>query len=241
MTSPDSLDLTVLERILHTAASASAIDALCREQHYKARRGIYSLVVVIWLMIYQRLNSKGTWSSAVPFLARQAAHGKGCAEVGKRVREGRISTPTGGYGQARLRWPTLVASSVCEHIFGQLQVLMREPLPEMPRPVFVIDGTTLRLPHRRELVKAFPPGRNQHGENHWPTMVMVAFHDAQTGLAAQPSWGPMYGKKAIREQDLARDALPKLPAHAIVVADIHLGIWRSHMRCNQPNAPCYFG
>ena len=177
----------------------------------------------------------------MPFLARQAAHGKGCAEVGKRVREGRISTPTGGYGQARLRWPTLVASSVCEHLLGPLQVLMREPLPEMPRPVLVIDGTTLRLPHRRELVKAFPPGRNPHGENHWPTMVRVAFHDAQTGLAAQPSWGPMYGKKAIREQDLARDALPKLTAHAIVVADIHLGIWRSHMRCNQPNAPCYFG
>ena len=202
MTSPDSLDLTVLERILHTAASASAIDALCREQHYKARRGIYSLVVVIWLMIYQRLNSKGTLSSAVQFLARQAAHWKGCAEVGKRVREGRISTRTGGYCQARLRLPTLVASSVCEHLFGQLQVLMREQLPEMPRPVFVIDGTTLRLPHRRE-------------------MVMVAFHDAQTGLAAQPSWGLMYGKKAISEQDLASDALQRLPADAIVVADIH--------------------
>jgi hypothetical protein len=43
----------------YTPASASAIDALCREQHYKARRGIYSLVVVIWLMIYQRLNMVG--------------------------------------------------------------------------------------------------------------------------------------------------------------------------------------
>ena len=240
MTSPDSLDLTVLERILHTAASASAIDALCREQHYKARRGIYSLVVVIWLMIYQRLNSKGTLSSAVQFLARQAAHWKGCAEVGKRVREGRISIRTGGYCQARLRLPTLVASSVCEHIFGQLQVLMREQLPEMPRPVFVIDGTTLRLPHRRELVKAFPPGRNQHGENHWPTMVMVAFHDAQTGLAAQPSWGPMYGKKAISEQDLASDALQRLPADAIVVADINFGIFAFAHAVQQTQRPMLF-
>ena len=224
MTSPDSLDLKVLERILHTAASASAIDVLCQEQHYKARRGIYSLVVVIWLMIYQRLNSKGTLSSAVQFLARQAAHWKGCAEVGKRVREGRISIRTGGYCQARLRLPTLVASSVCEHLFGQLQVLMREQLPEMPRPVFVIDGTTLRLPHRRE-------------------MVMVAFHDAQTGLAAQPSWGPMYGKKAISEQDLANlasDALQRLPADAIVVADIHFGIFAFAHAVQQTQRPMLF-
>jgi putative transposase len=191
MTSPDSLDPTVLERILHTAASASSLDQLCRKHHYKTRRGIYSWVVVIWLMIYQRLHSKGTLSSAVQFLARQAAHWEKDAQVGKRLREGRISTATGGYCQARLKLPTLVATSVCEHIFGQLQVLMRERLPEVARPVFVIDGTTLRLPHRRELVKAFPPGRNQHGENHWPTMLMVAFHDAHTGLATQPSGGPM--------------------------------------------------
>jgi hypothetical protein len=224
MTSPDTLDLTIFERILHTTASASAIDQLCQKHNFKSRRGIYSVAVVVWLMIYQRLNSKGTLSSAVQFLARQAVHWHWCAPV-KRVREGRISTGTGGYCQARLKMPTLVASDVCDHIFEQLQVLMREQLPDVPRPVFLIDGTSLRLPHERELVKAFPPGRNQHGDNHWPTIRMVAFHDAHTGLAARPSWGPMYGKRAVGEQELAHDALQRLPADAIAMTDANFGIF----------------
>jgi putative transposase len=225
MTSPTSLDLAMFERILHTAASDSSIDQLCRKHDYQSRRGIYSVAVVIWLMIYQRLNSKGTLSSAVQFLAREATHWRHGARVGKRMREGRISTGTGGYCQARQKVPTLVANSVCDHILEQLQVLMREQLPDVPRPVFVIDGTTLRLPHERELVKAFPPGRNQHGDNHWPTLLMVAFHDAHTGLAVRPSGGPMYGKRAVGEQQLAREALQRLPADAIVMGDGNFGIF----------------
>src|SRR5579864_3182590 len=199
MTSPISLDLDLFARILETTVSTSFVDQLCRKRKLKLRRGIYSLTVVLWLMIYQRLNSKRTLSSAVHFLAREASH---WLRLGNKRFAGRISTRTGGYCRARLKMPKLVVTDVCDHIFNQLQVLMREQLPELERPVFVIDGTTLRLQHRPELVKAFPPGHNQYGENHWPTMLLVAFHDVHSGLAMRPSWGPMYGKQAIGEQEL---------------------------------------
>src|ERR1051326_199196 len=75
----------------------------------------------------------------------------------------------------------------------------------------------------------FPPGRNQYGENHWPTMLMMVFHDAQTGLAMRPSWGAMYGKNNVSEQQLAREALGRLPADAIAMADANFGIfWFAH-------------
>lgn len=225
MTSPSSLDLGMLEHILQTAVSASSIEQICLKHNLKVRRGIYSVFVVVWLMIYQRLNGKGTLSSAVQFLARQAMHWKQRPDAGKRIREGRISARTGGYCQARLKMPTLVASSVCDQIFEQLQARMREQLPDVSRPMFVIDGTTLQLPHERKLVKAYPPGRNQHGDNHWPTMLLVAFHDVFTGLAMRPSWGPMYGAKAVGEQQLAREALQWLPADAIVLGDGNFGIF----------------
>ena len=225
MTSPNSVDPVLFEQMLQMAASESAIGELCRAHGWKVRRGIYSLTVVIWLMIYQRLNCKRTLSAAVQFLARQADHWQEQSHAGRRIREGRISTRTGGYCQARRKMPTLVASSVCDHIFAQLQVQMREQLPDVPQPVFVIDGTTLRLPHERKLVKAFPPGRNQHGDNHWPTMLLVAFHDAHTGLATRPSWGAMYGPRAVGEQDLAREALQRLPADAVVMGDGNFGIF----------------
>jgi DDE family transposase len=240
MTSPDLIDLVLFERILQTAASPSSMDQLCRKHNLKVRRGIYGLAVVVWLMIYQRLHSKGTLSAAVQMLARQAVHWQEQPHCGKRVREGRISTRTGGYCQARQKMPTLVASHVCDHIFEQLQVQMREAMPAGPGPVFVIDGTTLRLPHERELGKAFPPGRNQHGENHWPTMLLVAFHDVHSGLGMRPSWGAMYGQRAVGEQELARQALQRLPADAMVLADGNFGIFAFAYAVQQTQRPLLF-
>src|SRR5262249_25192688 len=223
MTSPIAIDLDVFERILQSTVSVSFIEQLCRRRGIKIRRGIYSLAVLVWLMIYQRLNSKGTLSAAVQFLAREAWHWP--QDCRSRKGECRISTRTGGYCRGRLKMPKLIATDVCDHIFDRLQVLMREQLPDVGRPIFAIDGTTLRLQHRPELVKAFPPGRNQHGENHWPTMLLVAFHDVHTGLAMRPSWGPMYGKHAVGEQALAREALQRLPSDALVLADGDFGIF----------------
>lgn len=191
----------------------------------KSRRGIYSLVVVVWLMIYQRLNSKRTLCSAVQFLARQAVHWREQPGICKRIREGRISVRTGGYSQARRKMSTLVGNHVCDQIFAELQKRMRPLLEEGDRPVYVVDGTTVQLPHHRELLKAYPSGKNQHGENHWAIMLLVAFHDVHTGLATRPSWGPMYGRQAVGEQRLAGDALQRLPADAIVLGDADFGIF----------------
>jgi len=225
MTSPASIDVDTFERVLQTTVSVGFVDQLCRKRKLKVRAGIYSLAIVIWLMIYQRLNGKRTLSSAVQFLAQEVLHWRRRHSGTRAIPEGQISTRTGGYCRARLKMPKLVATDVCDHILEQLQVLMREKLPDVGRPVFVIDGTTLRLQHRPELVKIFPPGSNQHGDNHWPTMLLVTFHDANTGLALRPSWGPMYGKHAIGEQQLAAEALHRLPADAIVLADADFGIF----------------
>jgi hypothetical protein len=237
VTSPCSIDPILFERILQTAASASAIDELCRKLGYKVRRGIYSLPVVIWLMMYQRLHGKRTQSAAVQFLAQQAGQWQQQPNACKRVRERRISTRTGGYCQACSKMPTLIARSVCDHMFEQLQMLMREQLPDVPRPLFVIDGSTFQLAHERELVKAFPPGRNQHGDNHWPMMLLVTFHDVHTGLATQPSWGAMYGRRAVGEQELARQALQRLPPDAVVLADRDFGIFAFAYAVQQTQRP----
>ena len=125
MTSPVSIDFDLLEEILRTTVSVSFIDQLCRKRKVKVRRGIYSLAVVVWLMIYQRLNSKRTLSATVQFLARQACHWQQRSPGSKRKGECRISTRTGGYCRARLKMPKLIATDVCDHIFDQLQVLMR--------------------------------------------------------------------------------------------------------------------
>src|SRR3974390_3582231 len=102
---------------------------------------------------------------------------------------------------------------------------LQQDWPGLGRPVCVIDGSSLQLAHRPELVEAFPPGHNQHGENHWPILKIVVYHDAFSGLAWQPSWGPMYGAQAVSEQSLAKAALEPLPANAVVIVDGNFGIF----------------
>ena len=239
MTSPGPIDSAQLWLLYQRAIPEVFCDDAGRTQGLALRRGIYSTVVVIWLMIYQRLNSKRTLSSTVQWLARNCASLQPHNDC-KRVRAARISTHTGGYCQARQKLPKLVAIKVMDNLFEQLQQHMREVMPELPRPVFVIDGTTLRTPYGKELAEEFPPGYNQHGENHWPTMLLVMFHDAYTGLAARPSWGPMYGTRAVSEQQLAEQALERLPADAVVLADGNFGIFAFAYAVQQTDRPLLF-
>jgi hypothetical protein len=121
--------------------------------------------------------------------------------------------------------PTLVAIQVFELIVERLRGwLPRNPvLPE--RPVFVLDGSTLTLPHTHDLVKAYPPSRNQHGESHWPIIRLVVLQDVQTGLALRPHWGPHHGPQAVGEQELALQAIPELPEQAVVLGDRNFGVF----------------
>jgi hypothetical protein len=238
MTSPASTDAH-LWLLFRRAFPETLVEEVCRKEGRAFRRGIYSMMVVVWLMMYQRLNGKRTLSSAVQWLVRNAASLQG-QNACKRVRAGKISTNTGGYCQARQRLPKLVTIKVMDNLFEQLQQHMREVMPDLPRPVFIIDGTTLRTPYGKELAQQFPPGHNQHGENHWPTMLLVTFHDAYTGLATRPNWGSMYGANAVSEQQLAKEALERLPADGIVLADGNFGVFFFAYAVQQTQRPLLF-
>ena len=195
-------------------APDSYFEQLIEQHQLRCRRRIYWLGVVVWLMIYQRLQGDASLAAAVMALW-----------PGQRRKSQPIcSAATGAYCQARQRLPTLVASQVSDHIFTALRA--RAALPSAQEaPVFVIDGSTLRLEHEPDLLQAYAPGRNRHGENHWPVLQLVVFHDAHTGLAVRPSFGPMYGPKRVSEQQLAEEALDRLPAEAIVLADRNFGVF----------------
>ena len=99
------------------------------------------------------------------------------------------------------------------------------PNPILPsRPVFVLDGTTLRLPHTPHLVKAYPPSHKQHGPSHWPIIRLPVLQDVQTGLALRPHRGPQHGPNAVSEQELALQSIPYLPAKSVVLGDRNFGV-----------------
>lgn len=181
-----------------------------------SRRRIYTLDVVVRLMMLQRLVPGGTLSQALQHWLQSRPRAE---------RSQPISPRAGAYCRARQKLPTLVAINVFELIVERLRGwLPRNPL--LPsRPVFVLDGSTLTLPHAPELVKAYPPSRNQHGESHWPIIRLVVLQDVQTGLALRPHWGPHHGPDAVGEQQLAFEAIPDLPEQAVVIGDRNFGVF----------------
>jgi hypothetical protein len=220
MTSPDTFQLF---RLFQKAAPASFFREVSQKHGYGARECVYSAQVVVWLMIWQRLQGNRGLAPAVQYLLQ--SDNKDLRNDCKRWAEEKISAATGSYCGARLRLPKPIISEVTERIIGQLRAEMQEGWEGLARPVFVVDGTALQMQHTPSLVKAYSPGHNQHGENHWPVIRMVVFHDVFSGLALQPLWGPMYGPTAVSEQGLAGQGLEHLPTDAVVLGDGNFGIF----------------
>jgi hypothetical protein len=221
--------------LFQRAVPAWFLHELCGKQGYGFRQGIYNAGVVIWLMIWQRLQGNRSQQAAVQYLLQRGA---GEMQIDcKRWNEDRVSSATGSYSTARQRLPGPIVREVTERMVAQLRVEMEEGWEGLQRPVFMVDGTTLQLQHEPELIKAYSPGRNQHGENHWPVMQILVIHDVYSGLALAPGWGPMYGDAAVSEQALAAAALDKLPPDAVVLGDANFGVFAFACAVHQSGRP----
>jgi hypothetical protein len=217
MTSPERSSLLKLyQHVIYR----SVLQYLEADQGRKSKRGIYSPAVVLWLMMLQRLQGRGTLASGVQLLLQGAA--KPLLSPCRRVRRRRISCRTGGYCQARQKlsrkWLRQVSQEIIERLREVLQLAGEVP-------VFVVDGSTLELEQSRSLARQYPPSQNQHGRGHWPSLRVVVMHDVHTGMAQPPCWGPANGPQAVSEQALAQTAMASVPLPSVVVGDRNFGVF----------------
>jgi hypothetical protein len=220
MTSPEWSSLL---NLYQQTVGAGVLQYLEQQTGQRHKRGVYSVAVVLWLMMLQRLHGRGTLASAVQMLLEGAAGP--LLSPCRRVRRKRISCRTGGYCQARQKLPKLLCKQVSQELVERLRTVLNSAQPEGSANVFVLDGSSLELEHTRPLVRLYPPAQNQHGQSHWPVLRVVVLHDVETGLAQQPCWGPMYGPQAVSEQELAEQAMDSLPPRSVVVGDRNFGIF----------------
>ena len=218
MTSPEWSSLL---QLYQQTVCRGVLPYLERQTGGKRKRGIYSTQVVLWLMMLQSLQGRRTLASGVQLLLEGAA-GPLLFRC-RRVRRKRISCRTGGYCQAWQKLPQLLCKQVSQEIVERLREVLH---PDgSGAAVFVLDGSSLELEHSPALVQRYPPAQNQHGRSHWPVLRVVVAHDAQTGLAQPPCWGPMYGPQAVSEQALAQQSMLALPPHCVVLGDRNFGIF----------------
>jgi hypothetical protein len=181
---------------------------------------IYTASVVLYLLVYQRLNGNCSLEAAVKHLLETAPH---LCPDNKRVRDKTLSASTAAYSDARQRLTPEVTRWFAESVSTSIIETTRPTLGE--RRVFLLDGTTITLPPVKKLRDAFPPASNQHGAGVWPVALLTVVHELESGAALQPEIGPMYGPHAVSETELARACLRRLPPNSIALADSNFGIF----------------
>ena len=194
----------------------------------QVRGGVYRYTVVWWLMIMQRVQAGGTLASAVG-----GAIGGTCGSLLSQQQRRSLSARTGGYCRARQRIPLEMMTAAVNQLTQSLQEMLAEA-GGPKRPIYLLDGSTLQLPHEKKLLERYPLSPSSQGRPHWPVVRIVVAQEAHSGLAVAPSWGPMHGPQAVSEQGLAVGLLERLPAGVVVVGDRNFGVfsvayavWRS--------------
>jgi hypothetical protein len=194
---PSSAPDGVLD-LYQKVASAEFFQQLRQDLKLKSRRRIFDLPLVVWLMMVQRWDTKATLATAV----QQVVQKRPAALLSdhKRIRKGRGSGHTGAYSDARQEMPVGVAQRVADRIFEPLlPTARREALPGWNRRVFILDGSSVDLAHTPELVQAYPPATNQHGESHWPVLKLLVAQELTSGLAGRPLLGPDTGRSPVNK------------------------------------------
>ena len=216
-------ELPVLLSLYSHIAPGELFRLLQRGLGVTKHEGIYTPRVVIWMMMLQRLDRRGTLASTVEQLA--LGQFDPLLSRCKRVRERNIAPSTGGYCQARQNLPKMLMDRSMDEILQRLRNHLSQRMPLVERPVYVLDGSSLQLDYCPELKQAYPPARNPRRPSHWPVLRIAVLHDVETGLAQEPCWGPMYGPQAVSEQALAERALNPLPPGAVLIGDRNFGIF----------------
>ena len=211
--------------ILHELYDSAISRQFFEQLHKRLRlpeRGIYTLTVVVWLMIWQRLNPQASLSSAVQQVVQGALGNMTPAD--KRITEKRVSNNTGALSRARTRLPLQAVEAICDEVFTQLMRTVVDSGVLRSR-LFLLDGSSLRLEHTAALKKAYPLSINPNGDAHWPVMRILMAHHMGSGLAVRPCWGPMHGDEAVSEQGLTEEILLRLPVGSAVMADRNFAVF----------------
>ena len=220
---------------------AAFLNPIQRQEPGRHYNRVYTLAVVMWLMIWQRLHS-GTLETAVLELVR-ALPASFWPRPCRRLQSGpetpgrNLSSHTGAYNKARQQLPVSLVEQCCDHVFQQLTAQATGVLPAVGHRAFFLDGTSVLLPHSAALAKLYPPGSNQHGESHWPLLRVLVAHDLYTGLAMRSHWGPMHGPQAVSEQGLLEQALERLPSASVLVGDANFGVFSVAFAATQRGHP----
>lgn len=187
------------------------------------RRGFYQRLfpplVVLWGFVFQRLHPDHSCDGFLSaYLGAEDAPAWRAHLPGSRQA---ASENTGGYCKARQRLPLSVARGALRHTAEALQAEWGQDGLWWGWRVILMDGSTLRLASKAELLDHYGTATNQHGACHWPILRLVAGFD----LFGGGLWGVAEGAYRCSEHSLAAELIAQLDADFLYVGDRNFGVY----------------
>lgn len=223
----NSIDLPTVLRIFAELFSHKLVRRWVQSQESeqpkdKRRRGfyhrVYSLLVTLWYLIFQRLSADKTQANVVKDLRKGGADRLSPSRrqpLSKKVR----SDATTSYNEARQRIPLNFLQWTLQKIAEHVQAM---GLKRSTSPTFqLLDGSTLPMLANPALAKEYRPARNQHGSSDWCLMRVVGGFCLWTGVVISA----VEGSVMLSEQVLAWTLMTQGLPGTVWIGDRNFGIW----------------
>ena len=181
-------------------------------------------LVVLWGMVYQRLNPDHSCDAYVSHLHSGAADELDRADPHRQPLSQRlVSESNAGYVQGRNRLPLAVLQQAWQLAGAEAQRAGGAAGRWQGHAVRLLDGTTFRLPPEGDLVESYGQSRNQHGSAHWVQARALLACD----LFSQAAVGLAEADYLTDETELVLPiAQQEQEAHSLYLGDRHFGIYR---------------
>jgi hypothetical protein len=187
-------------------------------------------LVILWGLIYQRLNADHTCDAAVSYLRSGAVDDLDQADrhevpLSRRLR----SESTSAYVQGRQRLPLAVVQAALHTVAHQIETWLwpsgagATEATWHGRRVRLLDGTTFRLRPEGDLVTTYGQAPNQHSRGYWVVVKSVAAFCLHARMCLSYAEGP----QTTSEPALAVRVLRQDPhLQSVYVGDRVFGVYR---------------
>jgi hypothetical protein len=181
---------------------------------------LFTPLILVWCMIYQRLNADHSLDAVVSYVDSGAVDHLDERHA-QPVSQRKQSESTAAYSKGRQRLPLAVLQGALAHTAHAIRWVLGDDGLWLGHPVALLDGTTFLLRPEPELVAHYGRHRNQHGETYWVIMRAVVAFCLFTGALLGVVDGSVYAS----EQALAVQLLAQAVAGSVYVGDRNFGVF----------------
>jgi hypothetical protein len=210
-------DATAVMPAFKKLLSVSSINQAVAKNQKRFYRRIFTPLVLLWCLIYQRLSKDHTQDEVIVHLKSGAADHLS-PDQAKPISQRIKSESTAAYSKGRLRLPLVVLKTALADTAKTVQ----QTMPSWHgHPVALLDGTIFIVRPTAELIEEYGTQNNQHGTNYWIQIRGVGTFCLQSGVVTA------FAEATIKtsEQKLAVKTIAENTPGTVLVGDINFGVF----------------